>query len=174
MSRAPHLLTDLRFVRKFGSRQLLDALLHDGLWCATEQVAMGELAEATARAHRVTREAQDAFAVESHRRAAEAIARGDFKREIVAVPGSARNTLVEVDEGPRGNTSLESLGTLTPAFQADGTVTAGNSSQLSDGAAAVMVRERSDRGASSHSVEGPHRCFGGHGSGSEGFVYRSG
>jgi acetyl-CoA C-acetyltransferase len=139
MSRAPHLLMNSRTGYKFGPQQLLDSLLHDGLWCATEQVAMGNLAEGTAREYAVSRMEQDACAAESHRRAVEAIQSGAFLREIVPVELSVRTgpKQVSADEGPRPDTTM--LAELNPAFSEDGTITAGNSSQLSDGAAAVAV-----------------------------------
>lgn len=141
MSRAPHLLPNARSGIKFGNQQLLDAMIHDGLWCSTEHTAMGDLAEYIAAAHKVDRAAQDAFAFESHRRAVEAQAGGSFSKEIVAVevPGRRGMTIVNTDEGPRAETSLGSLASLPPAFSAEGSVTAGNASQISDGAAAVVV-----------------------------------
>ncbi len=141
MSRAPHLLVNSRTGQKFGHQQLLDALIHDGLWCATEQVAMGDLAEGTAKEFGVTRLEQDAWARESHCRAAGAVQAGHFDREIepVELPGRKGPTRVLRDEGPRAETSLESLAKLVPAFSDEGSITAGNASQLSDGAAAVVV-----------------------------------
>jgi acetyl-CoA C-acetyltransferase len=118
-------------------------MLHDGLWCATEQAAMGELAERTARTYGIGRQEQDSFAVESHRRAAQASASGDFDREIVPLPGPERGSWLNRDEGPRSDASVESLRKLAPAFLTDGTVTAGNASQISDGAAAVVVASES-------------------------------
>ena len=148
MSRAPFLLTSAREGWKFGPQKVLDSMLHDGLWCAFEDVAMGAEADYIASSREVARADQDAFAVESHRRAIEAIKRGAFDAEIVPVtiPGRKGETTVARDEGPRADSSLEVLTRLRPAFQADGSVTAGNASQLSDGAAAVIVgNERSAR-----------------------------
>ena len=141
MSRAPHFLPDSRRGCKFGSQQFLDVMIHDGLWCPTEKQGMGTLADTLAREQNVSRDAQDQFAAESHRRAIAALERGDFARETVPVSVTNRrgSVLVERDEGPRADASLESLAQLTPAFSATGTVTAGNSSQISDGAAAVVV-----------------------------------
>lgn len=141
MSRAPHLLPNSRIGSKFGHQSLLDAMVLDGLWCATEQTSMGDLAEYIAHQHSVSRAEQDAFAAESHRRAADASLRGDFAREIVAVPLSSRQgaTRVDRDEGPRADASTASLAKLAPAFTASGSITAGNASQISDGAAAVVV-----------------------------------
>ncbi len=141
MSRAPHLLTGTREGWKFGPQTVLDSMIHDGLWCAFEDVAMGAEADYIAASRGVSRAAQDAFAAESHRRAAAAIAAGGFQQEIVpvTVPGRKADTIVDRDEGPRPDTTAEKLATLKPAFDAQGTVTAGNASQLSDGAAAVVV-----------------------------------
>jgi acetyl-CoA C-acetyltransferase len=141
MSRAPHLLLNSRTGMKFGSQPLVDAMIQDGLQCAIEQRGMGELAEETARQHEVSRAAQDEFAAESHRRAVAASRGGHFAREIVPLTLTTRQNSVVVssDEGPRPDTSVESLGRLSPAFVANGTITAGNASQISDGAAAVVV-----------------------------------
>jgi len=141
MSRAPYLLTGARSGWKFGHRQTLDSMLHDGLWCAVEDVVMGAHADYIAAARHVSREEQDSFALESHRRAAAAVADGAFAAEIVEVPVTTgrRSTTIAADEGPRSDSSLERLARLEPAFDPAGTVTAGNASQISDGAAAVVV-----------------------------------
>jgi len=141
MSRAPHLLTGAREGWKFGNQSVLDSMLHDGLWCAFEDVAMGEEAEYIATSHDVGRADQDAWSAESHRRALAAQTAGAFEAEIVpvAVPGKKGEVQVTKDEGPRADSTLETLARLRPAFRSDGSVTAGNSSQLSDGAAAVVV-----------------------------------
>jgi acetyl-CoA C-acetyltransferase len=138
MSRAPHLLLSGRTGIKFGHGQLLDSMLHDGLWCACENVGMGSLADATAAAEGISRADQDAFSLESHQRALAAIQNGAFKDEIVPVPRDRGEPIV-ADEGPRADASLEGLGKLRPAFDAAGTATAGNASQISDGAASVVV-----------------------------------
>jgi len=138
MSRAPFLLMGARQGWKFGDQQVKDSMQHDGLWCAFEDVAMGVEADYIAESRGVSREDQDAFAFESHQRA---VARaGSQLAEIVpvTVPGK-RETIVTHDEGPRPDTSLESLAKLRPSFGATGTVTAGNASQISDGAAALVV-----------------------------------
>jgi acetyl-CoA C-acetyltransferase len=147
MSRAPFLLTGTREGWKFGPQKVVDSMLHDGLWCAFEDVAMGAEADYIASSRQVSRSEQDAFAVESHRRAIAAIEQGLFDAEIVPVivPGRKGETRIARDEGPRADSTIESLAKLRPAFQADGTVTAGNASQLSDGAAAVVVGD--ERGA---------------------------
>ncbi len=141
MSRAPHLVMNARSGWKFGHQQVLDSMQLDGLWCSTEDVGMGCLADYIAAKHNVTRVDQDAFAAESHRRAAAAIEDGKFAKEVVPVrvPGRKVDVVVDRDEGPRPDTTAESLSRLPPAFAKDGCVTAGNASQISDGAAAVIV-----------------------------------
>ncbi len=139
MSRAPYLLPQARQGYRLGHGQVLDSLVQDGLWCALTGCPMGALAEQTARAQGVSRAEQDAYALASHRRAMAAEAQGAFaaERVPVVVPGQA--TPVERDEVPRSETSLAALARLAPAFQPDGTVTAGNASALADGAAALVV-----------------------------------
>ncbi|HEX6316990.1 MAG TPA: acetyl-CoA C-acetyltransferase [Gemmatimonadaceae bacterium] len=145
MSNAPHYVYGYRGGVKFGDQTLVDGMIRDGLWCATCNVHMGGHAEYTARKASITRERQDAFAAESHRRAIAAQEAGKFRAEIVAVevPGRKGPTVVEADEGPRRDTTAESLAGLKPAFGAKGesdlSVTAGNASTLNDGAAAVVV-----------------------------------
>jgi acetyl-CoA C-acetyltransferase len=141
MSLAPHLLAGVRSGWKFGNQQALDSMQHDGLWCAAENQPMGALAEFTADQCRVSRQAQDEFAVESHRRAVAAQAAGKFQAEIVPVTVQAGKTvaIASLDEGPRTVCTLADLARLRPSFAADGTVTAGNASQISDGAAALVV-----------------------------------
>lgn len=142
MSRAPYLLP--REPLRIGDRPLIDSMLHDGLTCAFSENSMGIVAETLAQSDGLTRETQDRYALESHRRAVEAIERGAFAAEIVPVTVRTRSgeTLVSQDEGPRAETTLERLAQLAPAFDAQGTVTAGNASMLSDGAAAVVVASR--------------------------------
>ncbi|MBL9084607.1 MAG: acetyl-CoA C-acetyltransferase [Planctomycetales bacterium] len=141
MSRAPHLLVGSRTGFKYGHERILDAMLHDGLWCPFENTAMGNSADYIAASRGVSRADQDAFALQSHLRAVGASGEGRFDAEIVpvAIVGPKTTTTVSVDEGPRADTTLERLAGLKPAFAADGTVTAGNASQISDGAAAVVV-----------------------------------
>jgi len=141
MSLAPHLIMGARSGWKYGNQTVLDSMLHDGLWCACEDKGMGSLADYTAAKSRVSRDAQDAFAAESHRRAVAARAAGKFKSEIVPVRVKAGKSeaLVEHDEGPRPGCTIADLAKLRPAFAADGTATAGNASQISDGAAALVV-----------------------------------
>ena len=141
MSLAPHLLRGSRTGWKFGPQEMIDSMQHDGLWCAVENKGMGALADYTAATCDISRERQDAFAAESHRRAIGAQAAGTLQREIAPVRVSAGKSevLVEADEGPRPNCTAADLAKLRPVFAADGTATAGNASQISDGAAAVVV-----------------------------------
>ena len=145
MSNAPHYVYGYRSGIKLGDQTLVDGMIRDGLWCATCNVHMGNHAEYTAQQANLSRERQDEFAVESHRRAVAAQDSGKFRAEIVPVeiPGRKGPTIVEADEGPRRDTTAESLAGLKPAFGAKGetdlTVTAGNASTLNDGAAAVVV-----------------------------------
>lgn len=141
MSRSPHLLLGAREGWKLGPQMVVDSMLHDGLWCAFEDMAMGAEADYIAESRHVSRSDQDAFAAESHRRAAAAIVQAWFAPEIVPVtaPGRKGDIVVDHDEGPRADSTAEKLAALKPAFGSAGTVTAGNASQLSDGAAAVVV-----------------------------------
>jgi acetyl-CoA C-acetyltransferase len=141
MSLAPHLLVGARVGWKYGDQKVIDSLQHDGLWCACENVGMGSLADATAAECGVSREDQDALACESHRRAVAAQQAGNFAPEIVAVTVTSgkREIVVDRDEGPRAECTVADLTKLRPAFGAAGTATAGNASQISDGAAALIV-----------------------------------
>ena len=141
MSRAPHLLFGARTGWKYGDQKAVDAMIHDGLWCAFENWHMGEAAEHIATKCGVTRADQDRFSAQSQRRAAAAWEQGLFDKEIVAVTvGSGpKAKSVNRDEGIRPETTAEGLAKLKPAFHDGGTVTAGNASTLSDGAAAVLV-----------------------------------
>jgi acetyl-CoA C-acetyltransferase len=143
MTRAPYLLPGARAGYRLGDATLVDSLLHDGLWDAFDDVAMGAGTEKYVRARpEIGRDRQDAFAAASHERAAAAIKDGRLGPEIVAVSVASRSkepVLVETDEGVRPGTTPESLGRLRPAFATDGTITAGNASQISDGGAAVIV-----------------------------------
>ncbi|HEX5105894.1 MAG TPA: acetyl-CoA C-acyltransferase [Pirellulaceae bacterium] len=143
MSLAPHLLMGVRSGWKFGHQQVLDSMQHDGLWCSTENQGMGSLADYIAAKCHISREDQDAFAAESHRRAAAARVAGLFEAEIVpvAVKAGKTETIVHQDEGPRPGCTIADLARLRPAFAADGTATAGNASQISDGAAALVVAD---------------------------------
>jgi acetyl-CoA C-acetyltransferase len=142
MNLGPYLLPQARTGYRLGNGELVDATVHDGLWCAICDVHMGMHAERVAEKHAVTREAQDAFALRSHQRALAAIAEGRFADEIVPVevPGKKGPTIVDTDENPRADSSLEALARLRPAFKPDGgTVTAGNAPGITDGAAAVVI-----------------------------------
>ncbi len=141
MSRAPFLIEGMRAGHKFGNTGLLDSMLHDGLTDPTHHYHMGITAENVAAKYGIGREEQDAFALESHQRAAQAQRDGTFAAEIVpvTVPSRKGPVLVDKDEGVRSDTSLEALARLRPAFTPEGTVTAGNASCLSDGAVAVAL-----------------------------------
>jgi acetyl-CoA C-acetyltransferase len=144
MSRAPYLLFGARTGWKYGDQKAVDAMIHDGLWCAFEDCHMGEAAEYIATKCGVSRADQDRFSAQSHQRAAAAWEKGAFAAETVPVTvgsGSKAKT-VSRDEGVRPDTTAEGLAKLKPAFRDDGTVTAGNASMLSDGAAAVVVGSR--------------------------------
>jgi acetyl-CoA C-acetyltransferase len=141
MSRAPYLLPKAREGLRLGHGQLIDSLIHDGLWDAYRDIHMGECAELCAREKGISRADQDAHAAESYRRARRAQAEGKFATEIVPVEVAQRKgppRLVTEDEGP-GRGDPAKLPALRPAFQKEGTVTAGNASSLSDGAAAVVL-----------------------------------
>ncbi|MEV6228139.1 acetyl-CoA C-acetyltransferase [Saccharopolyspora shandongensis] len=145
MTQAPHLLTGSREGFKFGDVSMLDHMSHDGLFCAFDQVAMGLSTEKHNARYGLTREEQDAFAARSHRRAAAAAQRGVFAEEIAAVEVPRRKgdpLVVDADEGIRADTTVEGLARLRPAFASDGTITAGSASQISDGAAAVVVMSK--------------------------------
>ena len=140
MDLAPH-LASVRGGIKYGEGKMLDHMQFDGLTCAFENWPMGNAAEHTASTCGVTRAEQDAFSVESHRRAAEATKNGWFKAEMIALTPEQcmAKTGLDVDEGFRADSSVDGLAKLRPAFTKDGSVTAGNASQISDGAAAVLV-----------------------------------
>ena len=139
MSQAPYLLKGARTGWKFGDQKVIDALQQDGLWCPFEDQSMGMSADYIAQQHDISREDQDALATLSHQRAVAASPNMSTEIVPVTVPGRKRDTSVCVDEGPRPETNQEVLSGLRTAFNTDGTVTAGNSSQISDGAAAVLV-----------------------------------
>jgi acetyl-CoA C-acetyltransferase len=144
MSAAPYLLKKARSVYRMGHGELLDSMILDGLWCSLSDCHMGITAENVSERFGISRADQDAFAAESQRRAAAAIASGTFAEEIVPVEVPSRKgpTLVERDEHPRPDTTVEKLAGLRPAFKGDGGVTAGNASGINDGAAAVVVMSR--------------------------------
>jgi acetyl-CoA C-acetyltransferase len=142
MSAAPHYVYGMRNGIKAGNQTMVDGMIHDGLWDSFGCCHMGEYAEYTADKAGVNREDQDAFALDSHRKAIAAQAAGKFSAEIlpVQVPGRGGPVTVSADESPRKDTSAESLAKLKPAFRKDGgTVTAGNAPGLNDGASALVV-----------------------------------
>jgi acetyl-CoA C-acetyltransferase len=141
MSRAPYLLENGRFGYRLGHGELVDEMIRDGLWCAFEDCHMGNTAENVAKEYEVSREEQDAFAAASQQKAEKAIAEGRFRDEIVGVPVKKRKEMVtiEVDEHPRPGMTAETLAGMRPAFDKEGSVTAGNASGINDGGAAVVV-----------------------------------
>ncbi len=141
MTNAPYLLPGARSGYRLGDQKVVDSMMFDGLTCAFDQCAMG-LATEKYNQGRISRERQDEFSARSHQLAAAAIAAGKFAEEIVEVAVPQRKgdpILVTIDEGVRGETTAASLGKLRGAFEKDGTITAGNASQISDGGAAVLV-----------------------------------
>ena len=142
MSNCPYLLTEARRGLRLGDAKLLDSMIHDGLWDAYEDFHMGMTAELVAEKYEISRERQDEYAVESHRRAVQAIQSCRFSEEIVPVDVPQKKgepIRFATDESPRADTSLEALAKLKPAFKRDGTVTAGNAPGTNDGAAALVV-----------------------------------
>jgi acetyl-CoA C-acetyltransferase len=151
MNQGPYLVPKARFGYRLGNAELIDATVHDGLWCSVEGCHMGTHAERVAIKDRVSRADQDQLALESHQKALAAINEGRFRDEIVPVPvrKGKEEVLFDTDEGPRADTSLEALARLKPAFAlpsgedrgdaTDGTVTAGNAPGITDGAAATVV-----------------------------------
>lgn len=142
MSNAPYLLPQARAGYRMGHGQLVDVMVHDGLWCSFRNWHMGSAAEFIARKYNVTREDQDAYAADSHRKAIAAIDGGQFRPEIfpVEVPQKKGDPLViDTDESPRRDTSIETLARLKPAFEKEGTVTAGNAPSVNDGGAALVI-----------------------------------
>ncbi len=153
MTNAPYFVPKLRSGLRLGHGQLIDLMVHDGLWDAYHDYHMGNTGEFIAREMGITREMQDEFAVESHRRAAAATEKGEFEREMVKVtvkPRKGEPFEFGTDEGIRPGTTMESLAKLRPAFDKEGTVTAGNASQISDGASALVVT--SDEYAKAHGL----------------------
>ncbi len=146
MTNAPYILPKARGGYRMGNGEILDALIQDGLWCAFDAVHMGSGTERYCGSFGgITREAQDQLAADSHARAAAAQAAGKFAEEIVPISIPQRKgdpKVIDTDEGVRAETTTDSLGGLRPAFESDGTITAGNASQISDGAAAVVVTSR--------------------------------
>ena len=151
MTNAPYIASGARGGFRYGNTELADAIIKDGLWCAFDACLMG-LGTDRYSAGTISRDEQDELAMKSHQRAAAAIASGKFVDEIVPVSMAQRKgdpIIVDTDEGVRASTTMESLGGLKPAFDKDGTVTAGNASQISDGASAMVImskREAEKRG----------------------------
>ena len=142
MSNCPYLLPGARNGYRMGNGELVDSMIHDGLWDAYENYHMGNTGELVSEKYHVTREQQDAYALESHRKALAAMAEGRFDSQIVPVEIPQKKgdpVVISKDEGPRADTTIEALRKLKPAFKKDGTVTAGNAPGVNDGAAAVVV-----------------------------------
>jgi acetyl-CoA C-acetyltransferase len=142
MTNSPYLLPQARAGMRLGHQKVLDSMITDGLWDAYEDFHMGMTGELVAEKYGITRERQDAYAVESHRRAIDAIRNCRFKDEIVPIAIKQKKgepIQFSTDESPRADTSLEALAKLRPAFKPDGTVTAGNAPGTNDGAAALVV-----------------------------------
>ncbi len=149
MSNCPYLLERAREGLRLGHGQVIDSMINDGLWCSFEQCHMGNAGETIADEWHIDRACQDRYAVESHRKAAEATANGRFKAEIlpVSIPSKkGASVLVDRDESVRPETTMETLGALKAAFRKDGTVTAGNAPPVNDGAAALVIMS-ADRAA---------------------------
>jgi len=139
MTNAPYLLPDARKGARLGHGRTIDVLVQDGLWDAFNDFHMGTSCELVAERFKVTRADMDAYSAESHKRAVAATKAGKFKAEILPLVVPADQSSIEKDEGPREDSTVEKLGKLKPAFRPDGIVTAGNASQISDGAAAVVL-----------------------------------
>ncbi|MEO0267848.1 MAG: acetyl-CoA C-acetyltransferase [candidate division WOR-3 bacterium] len=140
MTNAPH-MSFLRLGTKFGDIKFIDHMIYDGLWCSFNNQHMGELAEYTAEKAGITREMMDEFAYNSHMKAVRATNEGKFKEEIVPVEVKTKEgvNIIDKDEGPRPDTSIEKLAKLPPAFKKDGKITAGNAPGIFDGAAALVI-----------------------------------
>jgi len=142
MTGAPYLLKSARQGYRLGNGELIDSMVHDGLWCAFDNWHMGRTGEVVSEKYEITRQEQDEYALASHRKAVAAIKEGRFDREIAPVEIPQKKgpaVLVKTDEGPREEITSETLSRLKPAFKDSGTVTAGNASSINDGAAALVV-----------------------------------
>jgi acetyl-CoA C-acetyltransferase len=145
MSNAPYLMKNARTGFRMGNQTILDSMIHDGLWDAYNDYHMGNTGEVVAERWKVTREEQDQWAVNSHKKAIAAIDAGMFKREIVAVEIPSKKgdpVKFDTDESPRRETTIEALRALKPAFKKDGTVTAGNAPGVNDGASALVIMSK--------------------------------
>ena len=153
MSNAPYLLPKARTGYRMGNGELVDSVVHDGLWCTFENIHMGNEAEIIAEKFGITRDEQDRFALQSHQRAAAATVAGRFKDEIVSIQIQQKKSVqvVDTDKSIRTDTSLEALSKLLPVFQQGGTVTAGNAPGLSDGASATVIVDQEF--ARAHGIE---------------------
>jgi acetyl-CoA C-acetyltransferase len=163
MSNAPYYVYGMRNGVKLGDQTMVDGMIKDGLWCSSCDVHMGGHAEYTAKKADISRREQDEFAASSHRKAVEAQRTGRFAKEIapVTVSGRKGDTIVDTDEGPRADSTAESLAKLKPAFGkgGDATVTAGNASSLNDGAAALVVTSQAYAEANGLPVLGRVRAY---------------
>jgi acetyl-CoA C-acetyltransferase len=149
MTGGPYLLPKARTGYRMGHAKLVDATIHDGLWCSLDEEHMGSASDRMNSKYGISRERQDEWAVRSHQRAADAWKNGRFDDEVVSVEVPQRRgdpITVEQDEGIRSDTTVEGLGKLRAAFTSDGTVTAGNASQVSDGAAALIITSAAKAG----------------------------
>ena len=149
MSNAPYLLPRVREGLRMGNSEVVDSMMNDGLWCAFEQCHMGVSGELVAEHYHVSREAQDEYAARSHQKAAAATVEGRFKAELLSVTIPQKKgspIVVDRDEPIRADTTTEALGRLKPAFKSEGSVTAGNSPGVNDGAAALVVMTRTRAG----------------------------
>jgi acetyl-CoA C-acetyltransferase len=145
MSNAPHVVRELRWGARMGDVGMVDVMQHDGLFCAFDQCTMGESSDQKNERLGIGRAEQDEWAARSHQRAEEASNNGQFATEVIPVEVPQRKgdaVVVEIDEGIRRGATVESMAGLRPAFTPNGTITAGNASQISDGAAAVVVADR--------------------------------
>ncbi len=145
MSNAPHVVRDLRWGVRIGNGEMVDVMQHDGLFCAFDQCTMGESSDRKNQRLGIGREEQDEWAARSHQHAAEATNNGTMAGELVPVTvpqAKGEPTVVDRDEGIREGSTQETMAALRPAFASGGTITAGNASQISDGAAAVVVADR--------------------------------
>jgi len=163
MSNAPYYVYGMRNGVKLGDQTMVDGMIRDGLWCASCDVHMGGHAEYTAKKAKVSRQEQDEFAAESHKKATDAIRAGRFKAEIapVTISGRKGDVVVDTDEGPRADTTADALAKLRPAFAKgdDATVTAGNASSLNDGAAALVVTSQAYAEANGLPILGRVRAY---------------
>ena len=165
MTNAPYLLPNARKGYRLGNGQLVDSMVHDGLWDIYNDYHMGLTGENVAEKYGITREEQDEFAVNSHRKAVAAQKECRFKSQIVPVEIPAKKkgqppVIFDKDEGPREDTTIEVLRALKPAFKKDGTVTAGNAPGVNDGAAALVVTSAARAKELGANADGPHRGAG--------------